>query len=170
MTNSYQKTWITPKVKIKESLIGGNGMFAILPIDKGEKVVIWGGEYMGKPGADIAIKQGKLVMRWDENLFSIEDRGDSPGYFINHSCESNLWMKDAFTLTARKRIGIGEEITADYCLWEADENFVSKWTCNCNSPDCRKLITGKDWHNQDIQKKYFGHFSPLINKKIAKSR
>ena len=57
-------------------------------------------------------------MQRDTDLFSIEDRGDDDGYFVNHSCNGNLWMTDAFTLTARRDINKDEEITADYALWE----------------------------------------------------
>ncbi|MEI6773545.1 MAG: SET domain-containing protein [bacterium] len=57
-------------------------------------------------------------MQRDDNLFSVEDRGDDETYFINHSCDGNLRMKDAFTLIARTDINKDEEITADYALWE----------------------------------------------------
>jgi len=70
-------------------------------------------------------------MQWNTNLFSVENRGDDSGYYINHSCDSNLWMKDAYTLIAKTDINRGEEITADYVLWEADEAYVSKWNCKC---------------------------------------
>jgi hypothetical protein len=106
-------------------------------------------------------------MQWDENLFTSEERGDDETYFINHSCDSNTWMKDAFTLTACREIFCNEEITIDYALFEADENYVSKWKCSCGSNDCRGQVTGKDWQQPNLQKKYHGHFSPLINKRIT---
>jgi len=43
---------------------------------------------------------------------------------------SNLWMKDAYTLIAKTDINRGEEITADYVLWEADEAYVQNGTVN----------------------------------------
>ena len=159
-------SWITPKAEIKESPIGGKGMFAVGDIALGEVVTVWQGTYTDQKGAEKAKQEGKLVMQWDDNLFSVEDRGDDDGYFINHSCDSNLWMEDAYTLIARKYIKSGEEITADYALWEADENYISKWECSCGSIDCRKKITGKDWRINKIQEKYKDHFSPLINKRI----
>ena len=51
-----------------------------------------------------------------------------PTYFTNHSCDPNIWMKDAVTLIARRDIQIDEELTADYALWEGDENFVAAWS------------------------------------------
>ncbi len=70
-------------------------------------------------------------MQRDEDLFSIEDRGEDDTYFINHSCDGNLWMQDAFTLVARREILPGEEITADYALREENENKISTWKCSC---------------------------------------
>ncbi len=118
--------------------------------------------------ADKVRGEGKLVMQWDEDLFSVENRGDDIGYYINHSCDPNLWMQDAYTLVAKRDIEEGEEITADYALWEADENYVSKWKCSCGLSFCRKRITGKDWRLPGLQKRYKGHFSPLINKRISR--
>jgi len=128
--------------------------------------LVWGGEFTDALGAQNAKEQGKHVMQWDADLYGIEEKGDDLDYFINHSCDSNTWMKDAYTLVARRDIEVGEEITADYALWEADPDFISKWECHCGSPICRHKVTGKDWQLPEIQERYTGHFSPLINKKI----
>src|SRR5579872_7178209 len=113
--------WLNPKIEIKSSEIGGRGMFARSVITEGEEVVRFGGEYVSKKEADEGKKNGKLVMQWDDDLYSIEKRGEDDTYFINHSCNPNVWMKDAFTLIARREIQQGEELTADYAMWEADE-------------------------------------------------
>lgn len=161
-----KQDWINPKIEIKDTENRGKGMFATEIIFSGEAVIVWGGNYVNKEKADRAKLAGKLVMQFDENLFSIEDRGASDAYFINHSCEPNVWMKDAFTLEAMRDIVPGEELTADYVLWETDENKISKWKCQCGSPKCRHLVTGKDWQISELQDKYKGHFLPLIEKRI----
>ncbi len=163
-----KESWISEKVEIRYSPIGGRGMFAVEKINVDEPVLIWGGEYVKKEQADRAMSEGKLVMQWDEDLYSIEDRGEDQGYFLNHTCDPNVWMSDAFTLIARRDISTGEEVTADYALWEANENKVSKWQCNCGASDCRGRVTGKDWQLLALQEKYQNHFSPLINKRIAR--
>jgi SET domain-containing protein len=163
-----KEDYINPKIEIKETLDRGKGMFATEQIPKGETVIIWGGNYFGKEEADKAKSEGKLVMQFDENLFSIEDRGESNTYFINHSCEPNVWMRNAFTLEAMINIEKGEELTTDYAMWENDENKISKWECKCGSPNCRHIVTGKDWKLKELQEKYKDHFLPLINKKILK--
>lgn len=143
-------------------------MFARGSIVAGEPLVVFGGEYTDAMGAKRAQTSGKLVMQWDDDLFSIEGRGDDQGYFINHSCDPNAWMEDACTIVAMRGIANGEEITADYALWEADENHVSPWSCQCGSTLCRKKITGRDWRMPELQKRYREHFSPLLNKRIKK--
>src|SRR5205823_12609126 len=101
----------------------------------------------------------------DTDLWSIEVAGANPGYFINHSCDSNVWMDDAFTLSARWPVEAGEELTIDYAMLEAD---VGAWDfeCQCGSPVCRGVVTGDDWRRPELQHRYRGHFSPLINKLI----
>lgn len=169
MAMSPKKAWISSKGEIRQSSIDRKGMFTQEPIKKGEKVIIWGGIYVTKTKAMMEEQNGKLIMQWDTDLYSVEDRGDDDSYFINHSCDPNVWMDDAFTLVASRDIEVGEEITADYALWEAKEQYVSLWECQCGSTSCRKRITGKDWKLPNLQQKYRNHFSPLINKRIAEA-
>ena len=161
-----KQDWLNPKIEIKDSPVEGKGIFALEDIPEGEKVVVFGGKYVTRREVENCRKQGKLVMQWDEDLYSCEDRGDEDGYFINHSCDPNIWLLDAYTLVARRDIKKGEELTADYAMWEADEDYVSQWECKCDSPFCRGRVTGKDWQEPDLQQRYKGHFSPLINKRI----
>lgn len=170
MITPPKETWINSKIEIKETLNKGRGMFATELIKIGDTILIWGGEYTNAKGAKEAKGKGKLVLQWNEDLFSVEDRGDDMGYFINHACDSNAWMKDAYTLVAKRDIQVREEVTADYSLWEADPNYISKWECQCGSPVCRKRITGNDWKLPEMQERYAGHFSPLINKRIEKQK
>jgi SET domain-containing protein len=167
MDKIIKQDWISPKIEIRETSGKGKGMFAVKPIGVGEKILIWDVKYVNKNEAEKAKADGKLVMQWDDNLFTIENRGDDLGYFINHSCDSNVWMLDISTLIARRDIKTDEELTADYVLWEADEDYVSKWECGCGSHVCRKRVTGKDWRLLQLQERYKDHFSPLINKRIA---
>ncbi len=170
MKHKYpEKSSLNLKLKMHASPIQGNGMFAKERIKAGETVIIWGGNFVSKEEAMKAKnKNGKVVMQLDEDLFTVEERGDDIAYFINHSCEPNVWMKNAFTLVARRNIQRDEELTADYILWEANENYIAKWDCNCGSHLCRKKITGKDWRLLELQKRYKNHFTPLLNKRIKK--
>lgn len=163
-----EKQYLSPKVEIRKSSISTKGLFAKELIKKNEVVVIWGGEnYTDYQGMLEAKKEGKLIMHWDDDLYSFEDRQSDDTYFINHSCNSNLWLKDPFHLIAKRDINTGEEITIDYSLFEGDKDYIAQWKCLCKEIDCRKRITGNDWKIKDVQERYKDHFLPYINKKIA---
>lgn len=167
MTTPSQEDWISPKTEIRETKKYGKGLFAVENIAPGEKVIVWGGNYVNKEEALKAkTVGGKLAIQWDDDVFSVEDRGVDRGYFINHSCDANTWMSDTYTLVAKRAIASGEEITSDYALWEDDGDYRSSWKCQCDSPMCRKQITGEDWKLPEVQKRYKNHFSPLLNKRI----
>lgn len=170
MNSIPKESWISPKVEIRESTSRGRGIFAKEKISKGEKVVVWGGNYVNEEVALSEKEKGKLVMQWDDDLYSVEERGDDDAYYVNHSCEPNLWMSDAHSLVARRDIEEGEEVSADYAVWEANEDYVSSWNCICGSNLCRGKVTGKDWKLSELQAAYTNHFSPLINKKINESK
>lgn len=156
-----EKSCRSPMTEVRESPISGRGLFATGFIPAGEMVVRFGGYYTNQKEAKEAEKNGKLVMRWDTDLFSVEDIGKDEGYFINHSCDSDLWMTDAFTLVARRNIYPKQEITVDYALWE-EPHYLAEWLCNCKKPNCRKRITGQDY--KKVADDYKNHFSPFINK------
>lgn len=162
-------SWLHPRIAIRQSAIARVGMMAVERINAGETVVVFGGLYADTEGAQAAVRQGKGVMQWDDEIWSIETDSDDPAYLINHSCAPNTWMQDAFTLVARTDIQSGQEITADYALWEADEDYVSPWMCGCGTPHCRGRITGRDWRLPALQQDYAAHFSPLINRRIRGS-
>lgn len=168
MNTINEISWVTPKAIIKTSRLHGKGIFASENIDKDEKVVVWGGLYVNHVQAISYQNRGFLIMQWDDDLYSVEKPADDDSYFINHSCDPNLWMSDTFTLVARRHIKVGEELTADYCLWEADEKYISKWECRCGTSFCRGRVTGIDWRDHALQKRYQNHFSPLINKRIMR--
>ncbi|KAA3665523.1 MAG: SET domain-containing protein [Chloroflexi bacterium] len=163
-------TWMSPKIHLVDSLIQGNGLQAIADIEPGETVLIWRTGYTDRAGAMAAQQQGKGIMQWDENVFSYDAGGDDEPYAINHSCDPNTWMADAYTITARRAINIGDEITIDYGLFEMREDFISSWTCQCGTENCRGHVTGNDWKVPQLQQRYAGHFSPLINGWIQSSR
>jgi hypothetical protein len=93
-------------------------------------------------------------------------REDDPVIHGNHACDANLWMSDATTLTARRDIAAGEEITVDYAVLTDDP--VWKMPCACGSPLCRLVVRGDDWKRPDLQARYQGHFTPYLNARIAR--
>jgi hypothetical protein len=145
-SGKYRKSWLNPKVEIRPSTIHGKGLFARLPIPKGEVVIVWGAGsgYFRKSGED-------------------------PSYFRNHSCDPNTWMENEVTSTARRNIKPNEELTIDYAMYDT-ETIVIIERCVCGSANCRRMIAGGDWRRPNLQEQYEGHFLPVINMRIAASR
>jgi release factor glutamine methyltransferase len=157
--------WLDPLIAVRPSRIEGLGLFAATPIRRGAVVGILGGraiddEELGHIARtrekynSAAIDEGVNLLLEDDELIA---RG-------NHSCDPNLWMRDAFTLEARRDIALGEEVTVDYGLQTAVE---WEMPCNCGSPLCRGVIRGTDWQIPELQQRYAGHFSPFLNERIA---
>jgi uncharacterized protein len=166
----YDRSWLNPKILVKKSRIHNLGLFAKESIKKGEIVATLGGTTLTDEEVDNKIKGGErydgVTLGRNLNLSIVPK--DWPGIYGNHSCDPNLWMKDALTVVARRDIGPGEELTTDYAMY----TISSKWSmrCNCGSSLCRKLITGNDWKRPDLQQRYGGHFSPVIEKLIEEDK
>lgn len=173
------ESWMSPGVAVRESPIQGRGIFATAAIAPGERILLWGGpSYTDRAGAERARRAGRFVMRWDEDVFSMET--DAPDreepFLINHACDPNAWMDGAFAVVARRAISPGEEVTIDYALFTFDEPDRlpapdapdgTGTPCRCGSPICRGVIGGSDWRRPDLRAKYRGRFSPFLNRLIA---
>ncbi len=167
------KSWIDPRIEVRASSSESKGMFALEPIREGETVVVWGGKLFSREELKLGRAQKGSVSAIDEGLYLAGDANEfpaDPSNFMNHSCDPNVWMADEITLIARRDIDKGEEVTGDYAMWEADEQYVASWECTCGSSICRKRITGRDWRLPELQERYGRHFSPFINERIRKLR
>ena len=167
---SYPKTcWLDPRGAAGPSPIADTGLFATAPIVAGEVVMRLGGEVLTDDEfrdrtrhmdhySGLAIDNGLNLLLPD----------DGPTNFGNHSRDSNLWMDDAVTVSARRDIAPGDGLTIDYALQTADLSWSMR--CTCGSPVCCVSITNEDWHRPELQQRYAGHFSPFINRRIAALR
>lgn len=160
--------WLDPRVQVHPSSIQGGGMFAAAPIRAGEVVLRWGGTIFNAEDLQMGKAKAGTAAQIADDLYIADpgDAPDSPDYCLNHSCDPNVWLADALTLTARREIAPGEELTADYALWEADPAWMLA-PCRCGSPLCRGRVTGDDWRRPDLQARYAGHFTPFLNRKIT---
>ena len=159
----------SPKTKVRESKIHGRGLFAAADIPKDEIVAVKGGHIVdGKTLREkITPMLGPVEIQIDDSLFiapvTNEERELSMLY-LNHSCDPNLGMRGEISFVAVRDIRAGEELTHDWAMTDNDDYSVE---CNCNAPNCRKTLTGKDWQRADLQKRYAGYFSAYLARKIA---
>ena len=166
------KSWIDPRIIIRSSPINGKGMFVHEPIKEGEIVIVWGGIVLTEEDIRAGRYRKGTLSAISENLWlgGPPDDEDFTTDYTNHSCDPNLWMKDEVTLMARRDIEAGDELTADYMMWEANEEYKAVWQCNCGSPLCRRSITGRDWRLPELQERYKNHFAPFLNERIEKEK
>jgi SET domain-containing protein len=75
--------------------------------------------------------------------------------YINHSCSPNVILIKNIEFVSLKEIGPEEEILIDYATVLLDPDW--KMTCNCQSPDCRKEITGFQFMPENFKMKYKAH-------------
>jgi uncharacterized protein len=159
----------SPKTEIRESAIHGRGLFATGDITKGEIVAVKGGHIVDRNTLREKITPvlGAAEIQIGDDLFiapvSNEERELSMLY-SNHSCDPNLGMRGEITFVAMRDIRACEELTHDWAMTDDDDYSIE---CNCGAPDCRKMLTGKDWRRPDLQKRYAGHFSAHLARKIA---
>src|SRR5947209_6941289 len=169
-TESIQESWIDPRLDIQSSCIDGQGIFTREFINAGEIVMVWGGTIFNLEEIRASKAKPHSVSGYSEGLYLGQplEEPDAPDLFLNHSCDPNLWMLDEVTLAARRDIAAGEELTADYAMWELDEGWNLNTACKCSSSLCRYIITGEDWRLVELQDSYKGHFLPCINERIKK--
>jgi SET domain-containing protein len=173
MNKKYRaNSWLDPRIEVRDSEIHGKESFAQTLIRAGEVVIIWGGKLFTIEEAKTGkAKQGTIAAIAENMVLAAPaDTSDGPDQYLNHSCHPDLWMKDEVRLTARRDILPGDELTADYAMWEWDENWIASWICNCGTALCRETITGKDWRLSELQKRYRHHFSPFLNERVGTLR
>ena len=159
--------WVTPKAQMRPAGGKGFGNFAIERISRGETVVGFGGWVMNRATLDgLAVDRQHRSIQIDEDLYLVSDDEPAPGDMFNHSCEPNCVLLGSQILLARRDIEIGEELTFDYAT--CDDSDYDEFQCGCGEAACRGTVTGQDWRRPDVQRKYAGHFSSYLARRIAK--
>jgi hypothetical protein len=159
----------SPKTEVRESKIHGRGLFATADIAKDEIVAVKGGHIVDRETlrGKITPRLGPVEIQIDDQFFiapvTNEEREGSMLY-SNHSCDANLGMRGEITFVAIRDIRAGEELTHDWAMTDDDDYSVE---CNCGAPNCRTILTGKDWQRPGLQERYAGYFSAYLARKIA---
>jgi hypothetical protein len=168
------RSWITPKArKGGVSRIEGRGVHAIAPISQGEVVAVKGGYIVDAATVAMlpdAIRNSGFQITDDLYLAALrENEYEDVMMLVNHSCEPNLGMGGNIALVSMRDIVPGEELTIEYALFLcAGPGTVVE--CHCGSATCRGKVTGTDWMQEALQKRYRGWFSWWLQRKIDELR
>lgn len=161
------KSILSDKVEIRENSSSQKGAFAKEMIYKGEIVFIKGGYILKKGEFFTSSPANSYLPISDDYVLAArnpEEENDIK-LFVNHSCSPNCGFRGEITFVAMRDIYIDEELTFDYAFLD-NEDY--KFECTCGSPDCRKIITGRDWEIKEIQEKHFDYFAVYLKEKIKK--
>jgi hypothetical protein len=156
--------WFDARIVMRQSPIQGTGVFATDLIYAGEQLMrISGGVVYtlddwqsGRVQLDGTKYNEEKI---DDDLFVAVPK--SIFYYVNHGCDPNFWGDHI----ARRDIYPGEEITADYALFQSFPSYRLE-PCLCGSPLCRGKVTGDDWKLPELQERYQGQFTPYIERLI----
>jgi len=160
------RSWVRANLRAGKSAIAGTGVFAQGPIRRGEKLMEFGGQLIGRE--EMLSENYRIRSIWPVRQGSyiaqpLTDDHVTLDEYLNHSCDANAWLEDEVTLTAKRDIAAGEEITLDQGTWNIEDAYIEdRVPCSCGAPDCRSTLTEEDWKRADVQARYAGHFHPMI--------
>jgi SET domain-containing protein len=150
---------------VRKSSIIGVGLFADEDIRKNEKILsIHGDAKVVRDFSKLPTATKQASDNWiGMSRYRYIDTKNSPLRFINHSCHPNAAIITPRTLVALVKIEKGEEITMDYSLTEAGQDYTLK--CLCGAKNCRGLV-------QPINKlpvRIFKSYLPYITKNFQRT-
>ena len=160
-------SYLSPKTEVRESKIHGRGLFATADIAKDEIVAVKGGRIVDRKTLreKITPRLGPVEIQIDDDLFIApvtDEERELSMLYSNHSCDANLGMRGEITFVAMRDIRAGEELTHDWATTDDDDYSVE---CKCGAPNCRKIVTGKDWQRSGTAEALCGLFLSLSGPK-----
>ena len=160
-------TYRSPKTEVRESPIQGKGLFAKAAMAAGEIVAVKGGHIFTEPEwAALAQELGPAEIQISEDLFiapARREQREGSMLYTNHSCDPNIAIQGQIVFVAMRNIAPGEELTHD---WATTDDGDYEMECRCGCATCRRIVTGKDWMNKELQEKYKGWFCWFLQRKI----
>ena len=159
----------SPKTEVRESKIHGRGLFAKADIAKDDVVAVKGGHIVDRETLrrEITPTLGPVEIQIDYDLFITpvtDEERELSMLYSNHSCDPNLGVRGEIIFVAMRDIRAGEELTHDWAMTDDDDYSIE---CKCGAPNCRKVLTGKDWQRPELQERYAGYFSAYLARKIV---
>jgi uncharacterized protein len=164
--NQDSAAYLTDKCEVRHrDVAGGYAVYAQSVIEPGELVGVWSGRIVGRDALDSLPEEIRHhTVQIEEDLFLASTGPADPPDFINHACEPNAGLDGQIAIVALRRILPGEEVTIDYAM--CDGSPYDEFDCACGSALCRGKVTGDDWRDPVLWKRYAGHFSPYLQRRI----
>jgi uncharacterized protein len=150
------KTSSTPspikRIEARRSEVHGRGVFALVDIEPGEKIIEYKGEVITWREAqrrhphDPSDPNHTFYFHINEKHVIDGGSGGNKARWINHACDPNCEADEVngrVFIKAIKPIAAGEELNYDYGLI-IDERYTAKlkaeYPCWCGSPECRGTL------------------------------
>ncbi|HEX6833575.1 MAG TPA: SET domain-containing protein-lysine N-methyltransferase [Rudaea sp.] len=150
---------MTRRIARRQSPIHGNGVFALVDIPKGERVIEYRGKRLTHAQANRAYggdadSGHTFLFTLNEKYLLDANQGGNVARWINHSCSPNCqaWViesedkdpkRDRVVIETKRAIRAGEELTYDYGI-TLDEPHTARmkaiWACRCGSKCCTGTI------------------------------
>jgi len=149
-----------PEVAVRDSPIGGRGVFTLENLATGQVVREFAFEREVTAEAPLRPKAGELP----EHCPVINGRRylvASPDRYLNHCCNPNVYLRhgpESIDVVALRDIEVDTELTVDYLINNAGGD---SWPCNCGAARCRGK-TGKSFFTlpAPFQREYLPLLAP----------
>ena len=142
-------------LKIRKSKIHGRGMFTIVEIPKGERVIEYVGDKITKKEsnrrAEVQLRRAAKSGTGSVYIFTLNQRYDIDGNvnynrarLINHSCKPNCEVdiiRGRIWIISKRKIKETEELSFDYGF---DLDSFEDHPCTCGAPNCVGYIVSKN--------------------------
>jgi SET domain-containing protein len=176
-------------MELRDSPLGGKGLFAKSLIKKGE--VVWADQDCMGHGKLLNQEQISALPKPDRlrylhfayqvsdsvwlGTFDNEEANQDASYFWNHSCDPTTWFVTDELMEASRDILPGEEITFDYGTmytieWpDLEERKIAMpqtIKCLCGTKACRGRVSAEDWKRPELREKYKGRWVPFVQEMI----
>lgn len=164
-------SFLSPKCEVRNSKLGGKGVFCKKDILKDEIIAIWGGKIYSESEISQLSKnfphlETHPVTVWEGYYLGPLDPYQSDDVeAMNHSCNPNAGIKGQLLVIARRKINKEEEICFDY---DTTEIGAVPFNCYCGSRECRKIIDGSSWKNPEFIKKNADYLSYYVQEIVKK--
>ena len=157
--------WLTPKAEVRAAGLKGDGVYALRPIEAGERVAAFGGFVTTREQlASLPDWQADRSLQVDDGFFLRSLELDDPPDLINHSCDANCGFVGGTVLVAMRAIEPGEELSFDDAMSDSDP--YDEFECYCGSDRCRGRVRSDAWTDPELQRRYAGFFSSYLQQRI----